>query len=185
MSINLLQQVQANLGYPQLQKIDPNLQDMPPTAPDEARLVQAAVSASLTALYRFLKNDEAVTAALRENNSTQWVSLVFGDTETEAVRRVAAYAGYEEPIARSHMNRVLEEAMRLIREQIPEGDKNPVKTVELLISSDRNNLLPYLPASLNMGELLGDTTLDDKTNKMEGPISSLMHSIESGFSSPK
>jgi len=27
--------------------------------------------------------------------------------------------------------------------------------------------------------------VDDKTNKMEGPISSLMHKIESAFSNPK
>jgi hypothetical protein len=32
--------------------------------------------------------------------------------------------------------------------------------------------------------LLHDTTLDDKTNKMEGPISSLMQNIGSAFSQP-
>ncbi len=35
-----------------------------------------------------------------------------------------------------------------------------------------------------MGELLHDTTLDDKTNKMEGPVSSLMKSAGAVFSNP-
>lgn len=185
MSINLLQQVQANLGYLQLQKIDPNLQDVASNTPDEKRLAQAVVSSSLIALYQFLKKDEGVQAALRENNSTDWVSLVWGDHEAEAVKRVSRYAGYDTISTRNHMNDAIAEAVRLIKAQIPANDKNPVKTVELLVSAERSNILPYLPASLNMGELLGDTTLDDKTNKMEGPISSLMHSIESGFSTPK
>jgi hypothetical protein len=30
---------------------------------------------------------------------------------------------------------------------------------------------------------LQDETIDDRTNKMEGPISNLMHNIEKGFSS--
>ena len=185
MSIQLLQQVQANLGYLPLQKIGPNLQDVPPSTPDEHRMAQAVVSSSLIALYQFLTKDEGASAALGENNSTDWVSRVWGDRENEAVKRVAAYAGYDTGMTRRHMNDVMTEAIRLIRQQVPASTKDPVKAVELLLSAERSDLLPYLPASLNMGELLGDTTLDDKTNKMEGPISSLMHSIESGFSTPK
>jgi len=33
-----------------------------------------------------------------------------------------------------------------------------------------------------MGDILNDDTLDDRTNKMEGPISNFMHSIENKFS---
>jgi hypothetical protein len=36
-----------------------------------------------------------------------------------------------------------------------------------------------------MGDILDDTSLDDNTNKMEGPLSSLMHSVGSVFSSPE
>ena len=41
-----------------------------------------------------------------------------------------------------------------------------------------------MPAALNMGELLHDNTLDDNTNKMEGPVSSLIQRIGSAFSTP-
>jgi hypothetical protein len=42
----------------------------------------------------------------------------------------------------------------------------------------------YLPAALQIGVLLNDDTLDDATNKMEGPISSLMQKIGAAFSNP-
>lgn len=53
-----------------------------------------------------------------------------------------------------------------------------------LFQRAKNNILLYLPAVLNIGELLNDSTLDDKTNKMEGPLSSLMQNIGSAFSKP-
>jgi hypothetical protein len=59
-----------------------------------------------------------------------------------------------------------------------------IKEVKLFFSDQRNNILLYLPAELRMGELLHDNTLDDNTNKMEGPISSLMQSIGTAFSNP-
>jgi hypothetical protein len=33
-----------------------------------------------------------------------------------------------------------------------------------------------------MGDLLNDEALDDRTNKMEGPISNFMHKIENNLS---
>ena len=35
-----------------------------------------------------------------------------------------------------------------------------------------------------MGQVLKEESLDDNTNKMEGPVSSLMHKIGSAFSKP-
>ena len=32
-----------------------------------------------------------------------------------------------------------------------------------------------------MGEALEDNSLDDRTNKMEGPVSSIIHNIEKAF----
>jgi hypothetical protein len=35
---------------------------------------------------------------------------------------------------------------------------------------------------MNFGDILHDETLDDRTNKMEGPISNFMHKIEDKLS---
>ena len=48
--------------------------------------------------------------------------------------------------------------------------------------TQRNNILPYLPAALQTGKLLNENTLDDRTNKMKGPVSNFVHSIESMLS---
>ena len=50
------------------------------------------------------------------------------------------------------------------------------------MNGQRHNILVYLPAALSMGDVLDDETLDDKTNKMEGPVSSFMHKIENTLS---
>ena len=57
------------------------------------------------------------------------------------------------------------------------GADASIKEVKTYFSGQKNNILLYLPAVLNIGELLNDSTLDDKTNKMEGPLSSLMQNI--------
>ena len=52
-----------------------------------------------------------------------------------------------------------------------------------LLTSQRHEILRYLPGKLKIGDLLNDESLEDNTNKMEGPVSSLMHKIENAFSS--
>jgi hypothetical protein len=40
----------------------------------------------------------------------------------------------------------------------------------------------HLPAAMQLGYLLNDNAMDDRTNKMEGPVSSFMHTIENKLS---
>jgi hypothetical protein len=61
------------------------------------------------------------------------------------------------------------------------GTDNPELNVKKVMESQVHNVLTYLPASLHLGNILDDTTLDDRTHKMEGPISSIMQAISSGF----
>jgi hypothetical protein len=57
-----------------------------------------------------------------------------------------------------------------------------IDAVMSFMSGQRDNILVFLPGPLQLGEMLHDDTLDDNTNKMEGPVSSLMHKIENIFS---
>ena len=52
-------------------------------------------------------------------------------------------------------------------------------------TNQRTNILKHLPPELHGGELLNDPAMDDRTNKMEGPMSGMMHGIEKIFSSNK
>ncbi|MEI9910388.1 MAG: hypothetical protein WDO71_12415 [Bacteroidota bacterium] len=184
MSINLLETVQQNLGYPALQKIDPNTQQVATDekAPPEDKFGQAAIPAVLTGLYKYVQSDEGATELLRGDNSTNWVGKLFDDNKKEVIHTISAYAKQsdQDPVAK--MNAIAKEAVKVVKANLPVTAGS--KEVKLFFSHQKSNILLYLPAELNMGELLHDTTLDDKTNKMEGPISSLMQSIGGAFSKP-
>ena len=184
MSINLLETIQQNLGYPALQKIDPNTQQVvaDEKTPDEHKFSQAAIPAVLTGLYKYVQSDEGAEDFLRGDNSSNWAGKIFSDNKKEAIQIISAYAkqSNQNPVAK--MNAIADEAVKVVKGNLP-GDAS-AKEVKLFFNNQKNNILLYLPAGLNMGDLLHDTTLDDKTNKMEGPISSLMQSMGSAFSKP-
>lgn len=184
MSVNLIKTIQENLGYPALKKIDPNSQGFSIDKDHEItnKFSQAAIPAVLTALYKFVQTDEGATEVLNVSNSTNWVGQIFDDNRKEAIQTITAYAQHanEDPVAR--MNAIAYEAIKVTKENLP--DNAGIKEVKDFFSNQVQNIVPYLPVELKMGELLHDNTLDDNTKKMEGPISSLMQSIGSAFSNP-
>jgi hypothetical protein len=51
------------------------------------------------------------------------------------------------------------------------------------IADNKPDVLLYLPPALHLGTILLHNNIDDSTTKMEGPISSMMHTIEKSFNS--
>lgn len=184
MSIDLLETVQQNLGYPALQKIDPNTEEIvaDEKKADEDKFSQAAIPAVLTGLYRFVQSDEGAAEFLSAGTSINWMAKIFDDNRKKVTQAIADYAkrSNEEPAAK--MNAIANEAVKVAKENLPAGAG--IKEVKIFFADQENNILLYLPPVLNMGELLHDNILDDNTNKMEGPVSSLMQSIGSVFSRP-
>lgn len=184
MSVNLIKTIQENLGFPPLNKIDP-VTEQPATDKDEVvanKFSQAAIPAVLTGLYRYVQTDEGAAAFLNGDITTNWIGKIFDDNRKEAIQTISAYAqqSNEDPVAK--MNAIANEAVKVAKENLITDAG--IKEVKLFFSDQKINILLYLPAELKMGELLHDNTLDDNTNKMEGPISSLMQSIGSAFSKP-
>jgi hypothetical protein len=183
MSVNLIKTIQENLGFPPLKKIDPNTQQ-PAKDTGEAieKFSQAAIPAVLAGLYMYVQSDEGAAEVLNVKNSSNWTGKIFDDNRKEAIQTIAAYAkqSNEDPVAK--MNAIANEAVKVAKGNMP-ADAG-IKEVKDFFSAQRSNILLYLPASLKMGELLHNDTLDDNTNKMEGPVSSLMQSIGSAFSNP-
>ena len=185
MSINILTTVQENLRYPALQKIDPNTQRVINDGVTEQSndFSQAAIPAVLTGLYKYSITDNGAQEILRGDNSTNWVSKIFEENKTDIINKIAAYVHSSKAFSVEHFNSIATEAVKVTRENIP-ADATP-KDVKIFFSNQLQNILPYLPSALHVGDLLDDTTLDDNTNKMEGPILSLMHAIGSAFSTPE
>jgi hypothetical protein len=182
MSVNLLETVQQNLGYPALQKIDPNTFKVSEETetPVEDKFSQAAIPAVLTALCEFAQTDAGVADILQGNEGRTWMNKIFADNKEDTLRTIAAFAKQpnEDPIEK--MNAIAIEAVKIIKENLP-ADAS-IKDVKAFLSDQKNNILLYLPAELNIGEMLLDDSLDDSTHKMEGPVSSLIKNIGDSFS---
>jgi len=178
MSLNLLQSIRQNLGYPELQKIDPNTGQENLPDGNENELAQAAIPALIISLYKYTRGDEGAEKVLCNGISQQWLPSILGAACEEAVANVAEYANSSKEKTSHEMELIAKEAIRLIRENSPVA-VNDVKTI---LAAEKNNALLYLPPGLHLGDLLNDTTIDDKTHKMEGPVSSFMNALGNAFS---
>lgn len=185
MALNLLESIQTKLNYPPLQKIDPNTEEVKvdSSTPNEHRFSQAAIPAIIIGLYAYSAKDEHAERILRGNDSSDWVTEIFGNRENELLEKLSRYSFYrQEDISEAKLQDIAQAAVQTTREQVkPDAS---VRDVKDYLSAQITNTLPYLPAALKMGEMVNEETLDDNTNKMEGPVSSLMHKIASAFSNP-
>lgn len=177
MAINIVEAIQKRLGTTSINKIDVNTSHQSetkhPAKTDEG--MQAAASAVLVALYRFGKTDEGAASIARDGNRN-WLQTIFMNKEEVAIDRVAKYSNNSADDCRNVMTEIADEAVQEVHRNVGK-DATPEK-VKAYISSQRHNILSYLPAELEMGKLLDDPVLDDRTNKMEGPVSSFLHWIE-------
>jgi|SRR5690606_1506540 len=182
MATNLVDTIQKNLGYPPLQKIDPNIQEPKDQAPHQSseRLSQAAIPAVLAGLYKFTRTDEGCNRVLGAPGSEGWLSTIFETKEKAAVDKVALYAGIPGADVEDAMNKIAEEAVRVTRDAVHQPPT--CDGVREYLAAQRHNILVHLPAAMQMGDVLEDEAMDDRTNKMEGPVSGFMHKIESIFS---
>jgi hypothetical protein len=182
MATNIVDALQKNLGYPVLHKVDPNIQETKdkPAQSQHERLAQAAIPAVLTALYSLSRSEEGCTKIISRNPESDWLAVIFKGHEQEAVAKVAEYSGAGENEAEGHMENIADEAIKILREAA--GKEPKAEKVKTYMNGQRHNILVHLPAAMQMGHILNDDSLDDRTNKMEGPVSSFMHKIENNFS---
>ena len=179
---NLVETIQSQLGFPPLQKIDPNIQETKEKIPghSQEKLGQAAIPAVLTALYKFTRTDEGCDAILQDRNGIDWLHTIYQEKEEMAVEKVARYAGVSNELAASAMEKIANESIVTIKNS--NGEHPTCESVKTFMDTQRHNILVHLPAAMQMGDLLNDETLDDRTNKMEGPVSGFMHKIENALS---
>jgi len=178
--ISLVEIIRKNLGYNELHKIDPNTQDIRDDMKIHGSdsLAQAAVPAILCGLFNHLQNREAALMIL-EGDSVNWLSTIFGDKKNELIDRIAIYGKSTPTAAKQEAEHIANEAVRIVRQNIP--DPANLNMVQAFVTANKNDTLLYLPAVLGIGDLLNNNNLDDRTNKMEGPVSSFMHKLEKQF----
>jgi hypothetical protein len=182
MTVNLIESIQKNLQYPALKKIDPNIQEVKDKGVQSTvdQIAQAAIPAVLTGLYKLSRNDEGSSRILTTAEVEDSLAALFNGKENILVEKVALYAGISDNQAESHLENIADESIKLVKEVM--GENGTPKKLKQFMNDQRHNILVYLPAALGLGDLLKDETLDDPTNKMEGPVSNFMHKIEDKLS---
>lgn len=183
MAFNLIEKLQQSLGFPPLKKIDPNIQepkDVEHQHSQDEDLGQAAIPAVLAGLFKLSQSENGARLILSGYGDRNWLQAIYEGKEADAVDKIAQYAGVTSTNASDVMESAAKEAVRIIREHI--GAQGTTDSVKGLMKDQRHEILSYLPAKMQLGDSLNDNTLDDRTNKMEGPVSSFMHKIENKLS---
>jgi hypothetical protein len=178
--ISLIEMIPKNLGYPHLVKVNPNTQDISPEEKGFGNhsLVQAALPSLLCAIFNVL-HAPGGNAMLLDADSTDWLDTIFGKNKEDFIRRISEYSGSSPESSAQEARHIASEAIRLIRESL--AGRRDAASIHSFAAGQKHLVIQYLPASLQMGDLLHDGPLDDQTHKMQGPISNLMHSLETAF----
>jgi hypothetical protein len=184
MSVNILEKVQQHLNYQPLQKIDPNTQEVvvDNNTPNEDRFSQAAIPAAIIAFYKFSTTENGAATILQMEASSDWLTTIFGKKKDAFINSICSYANQPFQNCLNNIYAIFSATLRAIKEQLP-AKEDDIEALKTLLADQRSLVLPYLPAEIQLGELMEDSTLDDRTNKMEGPVSNLMHAIGNIFSS--
>ena len=110
--------------------------------------------------------------------SQQRVWDVLSDLEES----IDSYTKTQDTHNPQQLDHIANEAMRVVKDQV--GDRADTNAISNFVRKHKPDVLLYLPPTLELGKVLGNNNLDDRTGKMEGPISNLLHSVEKVFNSP-
>ena len=180
MAIDIIQQIKNQLDNVSVPKIDPNTQE-PKQEKLNPDVESAAIPVVLIGFYKNTRNVEDADKLLKENGEGTLHTL-FKEHTDQVTNAVSEYSNTDADNARSAMERTVTAIKKVLAENLKDVNGTSVMN---FFTDQRSNILKHLPVELHAGELLNDPAMDDRTNKMEGPMSGMMHTIEKIFSSSK
>lgn len=176
---NIVKDIQQALGYQSFDKIDPNIQQNKNELEQSSttnHFNQAVTIGTLVGLYKFGTTEDG-SVALTQPLPADLLQLFFRDKEEKAIEAVSRYGNQPYDATATAMQKAAHTALDILRNQV--GQPFTPEKIRAYLAAQRHNILVFLPPDLEMGELLNDNSIDDRTNKMEGPVSNAMHTIES------
>lgn len=181
--MNIAETIQKNLGYGSIQRVNPNSQEVPEkeTLHGNAALAQAAIPSILLGLFNRLEKEPDASWLAGDQPTGSLLEKIFGKAYKDVVVHVSNYSRVPDKNAEQEMEHIASESVRVVRDNI--SDLGNEDKITAFVAKHKQDVLHYLPASLQMGVLLGNNNLDDRTNKMEGPVSSFMNRMEKQFNS--
>ena len=181
--MNLIEEMQKATDHWPVEKVDPNTQAPKDELKDYKDLLpQSVIPVALLGLYHYTRSADNANTLVGGNISsdTNWKGKLYGYHSDEVVNSISSYAQAPLEITESALNHATNTAIKVINDAFgSNATDTPVATV---FKDNRSNILQHLPAALQIGVIINDTTIDDRTNKMEGPMSGIMHAFEKIFS---
>jgi hypothetical protein len=181
MAIDIIQQIKNHLGNTPVPKIDPNTQEPIKQENLNPDVESAAIPVVLVGFYKNTRNVEDADKIIKESDE-ETVNTLFKEHTEQVTNAVSEYSKTNPANARNAMERTVAAIKKVLTENLKAVNGT---TVMNFFTDQRSNILKHLPVELHAGELLNDPAIDDRTNKMEGPMSGMMHTIEKIFSSSK
>ncbi|MBK8710686.1 MAG: hypothetical protein IPL97_02200 [Niastella sp.] len=177
---NIIIAVINKLGMDAFSKISPNLEkegDVSHFNKRKKEMEQALVTSVLAGLYKFGSTDKGANYLSNNPASDDLLKDIFGEHKDGIVNALANYCNIHTSDTNELMNKIGQVAVHTLKE---EAGTDAIK-IRSYLAGQRHNILVYLPPDLQVGSLIKDDTIDDNTNKMEGPVSGLMHFFENLF----
>ena len=163
---NLIESVQRHLAFARLEKENPNQQKDDPHCNKHhpEKLDQACVSAVLAGIYQFTREEKEAAMLLLPKMNRTWLEVIFHKYPAKLESKIVDYTQCAANIIRQHLYAVAQKAVIEIKSAIgPEATGREVKSY---LTSQRMAILTRLPAELEVGSLLHNTTLDDATTEL-------------------
>jgi hypothetical protein len=177
--MNIIETIQKSLGFEALKKIDPNTQETvgEDTAMGNSAVAQAGIPAILLGIFNKLEENPDLNVLRVEQGSL--LENIFGKSTGMLVQQIENYSKFRDKHIAQQLEHIASESLRVVKEGI--GDKADENHVRNFVSKNKPEALLYLPPSLDLGTLLKNNNLDDRTGKMEGPVSTFMRKVEKAF----
>jgi hypothetical protein len=177
--MNIIETIQKNLGFDVLKKIDPNTQETQgdDTAMGNSAIAQAGIPAVLLGIYT--KLEETPDMQLLDTEKGNLLETIFGKSSEIVVQKIDDYSKFRDKHSAQQLEHIAAESIRVIRERL--GSKTDEFSIRKFVAKNKPDTLVYLPPSLELGTVLKNNNLDDRTGKMEGPVSSFIRNVEKAF----
>jgi hypothetical protein len=177
--MNIIETIQKNLGFETLKKIDPNTQETKgaDTAMGNTAIAQAGIPAILIGIYNKLEEIPDINAL--DSTQGSLMESIFGKSSGTVVQQIDNYSKFRDKHSEQQLEHIAQESIRVVKGSI--GEKTDEISVRNFVAKNKPDTLLYLPPSLDLGSILKNNNMDDRTAKMEGPVSSFMRNVEKAF----
>ncbi len=178
--MNLSQDVQEYLQYPVLQKMDATTGQ-----PENEELYdivnQSVLIIFLTGLYKATRTKANAEEIQKLQNANELLDKIF-KSKAEVLAAIAEFTKKQENYINAKLEEVANGYFHVINQNDYVIELKKENSLEDLLTNERHIILLCLSPELHAGKLFNDESIDDNTNKMEGPLSFLINKIEDLFS---